>query len=689
MIRKPLYTSLLTLCVIIFFAGAFFTRCASIGTPSGGPRDTLPPVVLGMMPELFTTQFQDDKIYITFNEYVQLKDQQKELYTSPQMKKKPRLTLRGKTLVVELVKDSLDANTTYAVEFGATVSDNNEGNPLHGLRYVFSTGDSIDSMIMSGYTEDTQKGDSLGRSFIYFFEADSIEKPDTYDSTMFKYKPSKIARSQKNGIFIAQNLKPVNYRVYAFWDKNDNMSYEPSIDKVGFLDEEYNPAKMPSFAIWYDSLRRYTSADPQLYFRMFQDVSFARQNLQEYKRTDCHRVELQFSAAHPDIRKLVIDEVPAEKIIIEPLTYGRDTLALWLNVPQESLPDTLHAHITYMKHDSVRVLQEHSEDLNLVWRLIESREQEKERERLEKERKKAEEEGREWIEPDVPSTFKFKLSNKVTVNPEEDMDFSFDTPLTRFDSTAIELLSWGEKRDTLSEKITFLPDSISPRKWRLRSRWDPKRKYKLRIPTDALADITGEGNDSLEVDIEVADIEKFATLILDVKPLNEGDEYILQITSAQGKTVRELKHIGGGTHTINYVPAQDLKLRIIEDKNRNGRWDSGNLVERRQSERAEFYKNDQEEELFTTKTGWEFEFTLDMRTLFAPISMEQLIERLDKREMQRLIKVEEERRKAKMNNQGGHNHNHNQGMFGGGGGGMFGGGGMGGMLGGGNMGNMF
>ena len=673
--KQTIYKRLLTVATTLFFLGAFFTRCASVGTPTGGPMDTIPPTVLGMMPELFSTNFQDDKVYITFNEYVQIKNQQKELYTSPQMKKPPKLLLRGKSLIVELVKDSLAPNTTYAIEFGASVADNNEGNPLQGLRYVFSTGNEIDSMLMSGYTEDSQKGDSLGRTFIYFFEADSIDKPESYDSTMFKYKPSKIARSQNNGIFIAQNLKPVDYRVYAFWDKNDNQTYEPSIDKIGFLDEVYNPTRMPVFAIWYDSLRRYPSADPQLYFRMFQDVSFARQSLQENKRTDQHRIELQFSAARPDIRSLTIDEVPEDKIIIEPLTPGRDTLALWLNVPSESLPDTLHAHITYMKHDSVRVLQEQTEDLKLAWRRIETREQERERERLEKEKKKAEEEGKEWIEPPRPSTFVFEnLKKNLEVNPEEDMPLEFATPLTRFDSTSFELISWGEEKDTISEPISFIPDSISPRKWRIHSNWQAKRNYRLRIPTDALADITGEGNDSTEVNITVADIEKFATLVLNVQPRQAGDEYTIQITDATGKTMREIRNVGGGKHTLHYVPVGDLKMRIIEDKNRNGKWDSGNMVERRQSERSEFYKNESEEELFTTKTGWEFEFTLDMNRLFAPITMEQLIERLDKREVQRLIKLEEEREKARaLGNQNQHKHNHNSmgnGMLGGMGGGM-------------------
>ena len=110
------------------------------------------------------------------------------------------------------------------------------------------------------------------------------------------------------------------------------------------------------------------------------------------------------------------------------------------------------------------------------------------------------------------------------------------------------------------------------------------------------------------------------------------------------------------------------------------------MVERRQSERAEFYKNSDEEELFTTKTGWEFEFSLDMNQLFAPITMEQLIERLDKRELQRLIKLEEERKKAReaAGGNNGHNHSHGSSGMGGLGGSMGGmlGGGMGGMLGG-------
>lgn len=645
-----------TILVLLFFAGAFLSRCASIGTPTGGPKDTLPPVVVAVVPEDGATNFKSKSIYIEFDEYVQLKDQQKEIYVSPAMGKKPVFTMRGRGIYIQIKDDSLLPETTYAIEFGSSVADNNESNALHGLRYVFSTGSAIDSLICSGYTEDSYTADSLGKSFIWFYEADSVETPDTYDSTIFKYKPSKIARSQNNGIFIAQNLKPVPYRVYAIFDANDNQTYEPSIDKVGFVDGVYNPAEMPDFSIWYDSVRRYPSADPQLYFRLFTDVSFRRQSLQEATRPEQHKVVLSFGASNPDIRSLRLDSVPQDKIIVEPLSKGRDTLALWLNVPSESLPDTLRGEIVFMAHDTLNVLRETKEELKLSWRRIESRDQERERERNERARAKAEAAGEEWKEPPTPSTFAMiDFAKSAEVNPEQDLPLEFATPLTRFDSTAVELLSFGEGGDTLRERAIFIPDTANVRRWCLRSRWLPDRQYRLRIPPDALADITGEGNDSITASLTVSKVEDYATLRLKVTPRHEGDLYILQLVDVNGTLLREERGVGAGEHTMLYVPAGDMRLRIIEDVNGNGEWDGGNLVERRQSERAEFYKNDEQEELFTTKTGWEFDLTLDMNRIFAPVTMDELVRRLDQREQTRLRKEAERRAKEGNRNNGQNN----------------------------------
>ena len=222
--------NVLRLAVALLFASALMSRCASMMTPTGGPRDSLPPVIVNMTPDNFATgrpTVGHEKIYIEFDEFVQLKDQQKEFFTSPAMKKKPLITLRGRGIVVQL-RDTLAPNTTYALNFGSAIRDNNEGNPLNSLRYVFSTGPEIDSLVVSGYTADSYKADSVGKSFVWFFRADSVEWTPDYDSTVFNYKPDVIARSENNGIFIAQNLKPVPYRVYAVQDKNCLLYTSPS-----------------------------------------------------------------------------------------------------------------------------------------------------------------------------------------------------------------------------------------------------------------------------------------------------------------------------------------------------------------------------------------------------------------------------------------------------------------------------
>lgn len=315
---------------MLLFVGSLFTKCASTMTPTGGPKDTLPPVIVTMEPDNFSTGFRTlnpPKIYIEFDEYVQIKDQQKEFYTSPAMKKKPTLTRRGRGIVVT-IKDTLLENTTYALNFGSAIQDNNESNPLHSMRYVFSTGDEIDSMYMSGYTADSYKADSVGKTFIWFFPADSVPRPVEYDSTMFRHQPAVIARAENNGIFIAQNLKPIPYRVYAFEDTNNNMEYEPSVDRIGFIDSVYNPAHMPEFSIWFDSLRQYPSADPQLYFRMFTDRRFTRQTLSQSERPKQHMAMLYFGSPDPEIVSIDFDSIPSERVIVEPQTRGRDTLAL-------------------------------------------------------------------------------------------------------------------------------------------------------------------------------------------------------------------------------------------------------------------------------------------------------------------------------------------------------------------------
>ena len=670
--------------VVMLFGALLLTKCASTMVPTGGPKDTLPPVIVYMEPDNFTTNvdtLRPPKIYVEFNEYVQIKDQQKELYTSPAMKKKPSVARRGRGIVVT-IKDTLRPNTTYAINFGSSIQDNNESNPLHSMRYVFSTGPEIDSMYMSGYTADSYKADSVSKSFIYFFIADSVEQPQEWDSTMFKYKPQVIARAEKNGIFIAQNLKPVNYRIYAFEDTNGNMEYEPSVDQIGFLDTTYNPMYMPGFTIWYDSLRHYPSAEPQLYFRMFMDRRFARQVLSGQERVNRHKALIYFGAPNPEVTKIEFDSIPSDKVIYDPQTVGKDTVALWFNIPAEELPDTIKGRITYFKHDSINNLVESEDKLRLAWVKTESKSEREEREKLEKEREKAEREGREWEEPEKENPFKVTIPSSGEVNKYKHVDFEFDYPLTKFDTTA---LLFTMTTETITEpqnvEYTILRDTLNRRKFQLRAEWEPKAKYELVMPAGMFENIAAETNDTIKCTYTASDPERYAIVNIKVRGTHPRARYILQITNAQGRVQRELADVTPGSYTFEYVSPGDIMLRVVEDMNANGKWDTGDMVLMRQPERTEIYKNDDGIETITTKENWEFDIDVDMDKLFAPVTMESIVKMLNDREDERLKKLAEERAKRRQEEQNKKNQNSgNMGM--GGMGGMGGLGGLGGMGGG-------
>lgn len=658
--------------VILFFASAFLSRCASMMTPSGGPKDTLPPVIVDMTPDNFSTDrplVGHPKIYIEFDEFVQLKDQQKEFFTSPRMKKKPTLTVRGKGIVIQL-RDTLEPNTTYALDFGSALRDNNEGNPLHAMRYVFSTGPEIDSMILSGYTADAYKADSVSKTFVWFFPADSVENVAEYDSTLFKYKPAVIARAQSNGVFIAQNLKPIPYRVYAVQDKNDNQLYEPGADQVGFLDGTYNPAELPDFAMWFDSIRNYVSAEPQLYLRMFTDRQFRRQLLVQSERPLRHKAMLYFSAAHPQIDSIRFDSIPQGGFIVEPQTVGRDTLALWFTVPSADLPDTIRGSVTYYKHDSVNLLQRVTEPLKLPWRFVETKEQERERQKLERERRRAEEAGEEWTEPKPANPFAFKLSLSGEINPENHLVVDFDYPLARVDSSALLLTVTHPDKSVDDVPVHLVRDTASLRRWYFRAPWQTGGQYTLTVPEGAITDIAGFSNDSIVGKYTVLDPEKFATVKIDVAG-REGVRYIIQLLDGGGSLKQERRDVASGPVRFDYVSPGEIKFRIIEDLDGNGKWDTGDVVVRRQPERAEMFADASGEETFATKANWEIEFRMDMPRIFAPVTMQSLSRMLDERESQRLRREEEKRSKEKPKTDASRDRqNSNSGGFGSMGGGM-------------------
>ena len=151
----------------------------------------------------------------------------------------------------------------------------------------------------------------------------------------------------------------------------------------------------------------------------------------------------------------------------------------------------------------------------------------------------------------------------------------------------------------------------------------------------------------------------------------------MQLLDGGGSLKQQKRDVTTGEVVFNYVPPGEIKFRLVEDMNGNGKWDTGNVVERRQPERTELYHNEQGEETFATKANWEIEVPIDMNKVFAPVTMQSLSRMLDEREAQRLRReAEEEAKKAKTGNNQGNNSSMGGGMMGGGMMGNFGSGGL-------------
>lgn len=222
---------------IVLIILALFTNCAKRGTITGGPKDTLAPVILSTIPENFSTGFNKNEIQINFDEYVKLNKVNQQLIISPPMDIQPEITPMGypsKYIKIKIF-DTLKSNTTYSFNFGESIEDNNEGNAYPNYKYVFSTGSYIDSLTLQTTFNDAYSKKPLGTVNLLLYEAEGFN-----DSTIYKKKPLYVTTAKdsiKSASF--ENLKAGEYFLIALQEKNSNYKYDSKSDKIG-----YHPTKI-------------------------------------------------------------------------------------------------------------------------------------------------------------------------------------------------------------------------------------------------------------------------------------------------------------------------------------------------------------------------------------------------------------------------------------------------------------
>ena len=337
--------------IALIFSGFSNTRCARQGSLVGGPKDTTPPIVVNIKPTNFKRNFYPEEIMLEFNEFMQLKDTHKEIVFSPPLEIRPIVELVGKKVYTKFDKNvEFDKNTTYLIDYGGSLQDINEGNAARQLTYVFSTGNSIDSLSMSGQAIDAKTGDTIVNAIVMMY--DKISDTITIDSTLYNGKVRAQFKTDSTGVYLASYLKNKEYQVYIFEDTDNNGVYTAGKDKVGFIDSTLNPAKLDPFSIWFDPISREIFATPQVTFSMFLEMPNAVQQFNNIEAAGDYKFGVYFDAPYPIIDTLVIDSIPFEALVKQESLY-KDTTLYWIKTNGFDIPDTIRGHIRYMGRDTL------------------------------------------------------------------------------------------------------------------------------------------------------------------------------------------------------------------------------------------------------------------------------------------------------------------------------------------------
>ena len=575
----------------------FSHSCANTTTPpSGGPKDTIPPVITELFPApgQINVPRQKTELKITFNEYVTVKDP-KSLFLSPPLEKTPKFKLKGKSVIVYFEND-LDSNKTYTLDVTNAIADNNEGNMYPGYTLVFSTGDRIDSMVVTGIVQDCNTLKPLKGATVLMYK-------DQADSAVFLKRPDAAVKTDDWGFFCLRNIQDTVYRLYALIDENNNNIYDPETEKIAFVDTLIRPVVMVNDSL--PELMKYDMEDTVNCLARKQEYELnifrekpSKQMIVNKERIGERTAYITFMAPYAQIDSIWIKGVPSDKLITQ-FNILQDSLEIWVNDPKPQ-PDTLHLNVKYMKTDTLGMLNSFVEEIKLT-----------------KPRKTAAAKTSKKDIKKEDTTAVFTLTASPETVEQYGFVFEFKYPLVEDAFDSLEFRYLNPKQQEFKEKYTVEQDSLNLRKYILKPAAEmlPGYEYFLKVPHRRFMDVNGFYNDSTEVKVMLPSDDKLSTMSLVLS--NVHNKYIIDLLNEKRDNVLRTYIIDKDqTLVFPYMKAGKYSIRITEDLNRNGIVDTGNLLEHKQPEKVRFYKLQDGTFLIDIPEMTELEQAIDVEEMF-------------------------------------------------------------------------
>ena len=596
-------------------AALLLAACASIGSPEGGPRDYTPPQVVKTSPQAGSVNFTGQKVEITFDEIVNIKDQQKKVIVSPAPKTQPLIRAVGKKVTIEF-REPLEENTTYVIDFSNAIEDNNESNQLDGYAFAFSTGEDIDTLAVSGIVLRANDLEPMQHVIVGLHS--------NLDDTAFTNIPlERVSRTNDLGKFSILGLKPGNYHVFAINDVDGDYRMVRTED-IAFLDEIVVP-----------TTDQYTSQDTLFTFDRRIDTVitathtlFLPNDLLLSMFNEGYRSHYVRQTGRPADNKLhVLFGAPNDSLpqldIIRPAEHQQDWYRVERNIDNDSLfywitdsalikTDTIIVAMTYLRSDSADLLQQVTDTIRFGYRKPSSvikEEEKKAKERNERAKRlaqllekqeKAIAQGKELdegeleelkelqhVDPDNVPKLAMDLAKSGTIDIGDSIIFKFDTPIDHINPDGIHL---EIKRDTLWVPLDGTAqlqpvDDLNPMRYWLPLTVLPDSTYRLSIDSAAVTSVYGLVNDALTKEIKVKGEEEYANMYFTV---NVKDGAFVELLGS-GEKVMRTTVVKNGAFQFNNVNPSTYYLRLTIDTNGNGKWDTGNYSQHIQPEEVYYY----------------------------------------------------------------------------------------------------
>ncbi len=592
MTNQPTYNKrLLGLLVLL---AMLIVSCARMASPDGGLYDETPPVMVRSHPAIGALNSDEKRIVLEFDEYIKLQNASEKVVISPPQIDMPEIKTSGKRVIVELV-DSLKPNTTYSIDFGDAITDNNEGNPMGQFAFTFSTGNAIDSMEVAGTILNAENLEPIKGMQVGLYA-------DLSD-TAFTTKPlERISRTDAGGRFSIKGIAPGEYRIYGLMDGDQNYHFSQKSEMIAFMDSLVIPYGEPAIrkdTFWIDSLTIDTIIDvpytrylpDDLLLRAFKE-EVSSQYLLKNERLTPNKFSIYFASKAdtlPTLKGLNFDEKDA--FIIEKSLHN-DTIHYWIKDSTIIKLDTLEMTLGYLYTDTLGQLAPRTDTLYMASKktlAMIQKDKDREMEEFQKELKKRRrrlKEGEELTDTLPPIKF-MKPKVKSIKDVHATLTLDFEEPLARIDTQAIHLRL---KVDTLWKDIPYrfeLMDGYT-RKYRIRAEWRPEQEYELVIDSAAFTGIYGLHTDKMKQTMKMRSLDDYGTVAFDVRGSNLSPNAYVELLSGDDKPVRKQKLEKGHAQFFFLNPGK-YYARIIDDTNGNGKWDTGLYADHLQPEHVYYY----------------------------------------------------------------------------------------------------